>query len=135
MSSLSGGPAEKAGATYEALWGVRAVVELLHDGKPADKEFDGAVATFDKDTMAVKAPAKKGGDESMTFKLDPDKKGIDLSQKMPARGNEMKGICELDGDTLVIAIGMGVQSERPKEAKSGPGIAFIKLQRIKEEKK
>ncbi|HEY5779279.1 MAG TPA: hypothetical protein VIT00_11115 [Terrimicrobiaceae bacterium] len=30
MSSLSGGPAEKAGATYEALWGVRAMLEILH---------------------------------------------------------------------------------------------------------
>lgn len=30
MSSLSGGAAEKAGATYEALWGVRAMLELLH---------------------------------------------------------------------------------------------------------
>jgi hypothetical protein len=30
MSSLSGGAAEKAGATYEALWGVRAMIEILH---------------------------------------------------------------------------------------------------------
>ncbi|MGC3988748.1 MAG: hypothetical protein QM796_03480 [Chthoniobacteraceae bacterium] len=30
MSSLPGGPAEKAGATYEALWGVRAMLEVLH---------------------------------------------------------------------------------------------------------
>lgn len=30
MSSLPGGPAEKAGATYEALWGVRAMLEILH---------------------------------------------------------------------------------------------------------
>ena len=30
MSSLSGGAAEKAGATYEALWGVRAMLEILH---------------------------------------------------------------------------------------------------------
>ena len=31
MSSLSGGPAEKAGATYESLWGVRAMLDLLHE--------------------------------------------------------------------------------------------------------
>jgi hypothetical protein len=30
MSSLSGGPAEKAGETYEALWGVHAMLELFH---------------------------------------------------------------------------------------------------------
>src|SRR4030095_10033322 len=30
MSSLSGGPAEKAASTYEALWGVRAMLEILH---------------------------------------------------------------------------------------------------------
>lgn len=30
MSSLPGGPAEKAGAIYEALWGVRALLEVLH---------------------------------------------------------------------------------------------------------
>lgn len=30
MSSLSGGAAEKAGVTYEALWGVRAMLEILN---------------------------------------------------------------------------------------------------------
>ena len=30
MSNLSGGPAEKAGMTYEALWGVHAMLELFH---------------------------------------------------------------------------------------------------------
>ncbi len=31
MSSLSGGAAEKAGATYETLWGVCAMLDLLHE--------------------------------------------------------------------------------------------------------
>lgn len=31
MSSLPGGPADKAGATYEELWGVRGMLELLHN--------------------------------------------------------------------------------------------------------
>src|SRR5271165_1326344 len=31
MSSLSGGPAEKAGAIYETLWGVYAMLDLLHE--------------------------------------------------------------------------------------------------------
>lgn len=30
MSSLSGGPAEKAGGNYETLWGVSAMLEVLH---------------------------------------------------------------------------------------------------------
>jgi hypothetical protein len=31
MSSLSGGPAEKAGASYETLWGVHAMLDLSHE--------------------------------------------------------------------------------------------------------
>lgn len=31
MSSLSGGPAEKAGAIYETLWGVHAMLDLLNE--------------------------------------------------------------------------------------------------------
>jgi uncharacterized protein (TIGR03067 family) len=119
----------------EAIQGRWNVIELQHDGKPADKEFDGSVATFDKDTMTVKTPNRKGDDDSLTFKLDQQKKGIDLSPKKPGREHEMKGVYELDGDNLVIAIGMGTESVRPKQAKGGPGIALIKLQRVNEEKK
>ena len=117
----------------EAFIGKWNATELLQDGKPSEKDFLGAIATFDKETFTVTVP--KQGDDAMTYKLDPSTKWIDLAPKLPGRGNDMKGVYELDGDTLVIALGIGVESLRPKDVKGGPGIVCIKLQRVKEEKK
>ena len=118
----------------EAIQGQWKVVELTHDGKPADNDYQGSTATLDKDTFQVQEPKAKR-DEKMSYKIDPDKKSIELSPKGVQLDITMLGIYELDGDTLTIAIAMGAKGESPKEVKSGPGVAFLKLQRIKEEKK
>ena len=120
----------------EAMQGKWKVLDLQHDGKPADKDYKDAVATIDKDKFSVNGGGEgKQRDEVMGYKLDPAKKEIDLT---PPQGNAdaaAKGLYELDGDTLTIAIGMGNPGARPAEVKPGPGIAYLKLQRIKEEKK
>ena len=120
----------------EAMRGKWKVVDLQHDGKPANQDYKEGVATIDKDKFSVQAGGEgKARDEVMGYKLDAGKKEIDLT---PPQGNPdaaVKGLYELDGDTLTIAIGMGNPGVRPTEVKPGTGIAFIKLQRMKEEKK
>ena len=120
----------------DTLLGKWVIVELSHSGMGAQEGYQDAVVTLDKDTMAVKAPTKPDSDERMGYKLDQDKKHIDLRPNEGAGANvELQGIYELDGDTLIIAIPIGGKGERPAEVKPGPGIAYLKLRRIKEEKK
>ena len=118
----------------EAIQGQWKVIDRQLDGKPADKDYKEALATIDKDKFSVQGGGKQR-DEVMGYKIDAGKKEIDLT---PAQGNPdaaVKGLYELDGDTLTIAIGMGNAGMRPKEVKPGLGIAYLKLQRIKREKK
>ncbi len=118
----------------EAMQGQWKVVDLQHDGKPADQDYKDGVATIDKDKFSVQGGGKQR-DEVMGYKIDPAKKEIDLT---PPQGNadaSVKGWYELEGDTLTIAIGIGNPGVRPTEVKSAPGIAYLKLQRIREEKK
>lgn len=53
MSSLPGGPAEKAGMTYEALWGVSAMLEILHGNadriRIEEPRIDGAEFWIERD--------------------------------------------------------------------------------------
>jgi len=118
----------------DAILGKWSIVELLRYGKPADKESDGTVATFGKDTFTVKEP-KEEDTGVMVYKLDEDKKHIDLAAMQPGPDQELKGLYILDGDTLRMAFGSGDQGIRPKELKGGPGVIFVKLVRIKELKK
>ena len=118
----------------EAIQGQWKVVDLQHDGKPADKDYKKALATIDKEKFSVQGGGKQR-DEVMGYKIDAGKKQMDLT---PPQGNPdaaAKGLYELDGDTLTIAIGMGNPGMRPTEVKPGLGIAYLKLQRVKEEKK
>ena len=114
----------------EAVLGQWTVVELLRNGNVLDKGLAGAVATIGKDALTIAVP-KQTPDDVLAYRLDAEEKHIDLTQLNPDPGPTMKGLYELDGDTLFIAVG----SERPSVAKGGPGIVFFKLRRIKEEKK
>ncbi len=118
----------------DALLGKWVLVELSHNGMGAKEGYQDAVVTFDKATMSVKKATEKEGGEVMRYTLDQDKKRIDFRPNEGANV-ELQGVYELDGDTLIIAIPMAGKGERPKEAKPGPGIAYLKLQRTKEEKK
>ncbi len=117
----------------EAILGKWKLVEKQKNGMPSGV-IESHVAILDGKTITI-ARGRDMSDEVMSYKLDTDKKWIDLIPPQPDSGETMKGRYELDGDTLIIAVGMDKPSERPKEAKGGPGIASIKLQRIKEEKK
>jgi len=119
----------------DAVLGQWKLVELTHGGVATKQGFQDSITTLEKGKMSAKAPGREDRDEAMAYKLDADKKQIDLSPKVPGADVEVKGIYELDGDTLIIVLGMGGNAERPKEAKFGPGVTYLKLQRIKEEKK
>ncbi len=134
VSTLSAAPVPKTKASDgDAIQGKWKVVEVQHHGA-AVPGYETAVATFDKETMTVHGGPTMKSEEVLTSKLDPEMKRIDLT---PSNGKTAEGVYALDGDTLLIAVGMGeagAPGERPKEAKSGPGIAYLKLVRIKEEK-
>ena len=116
----------------EAILGKWKLVEKQKDGVPSGA-IESHVAVLDGKTITV-ARGRDESDEVMLYTLDTDKRWIDLSPPIPD-AESMKGRYELDGDTLVIAVGMGKPSERPKEVKGGSGIAFLKLRRIVEVKK
>ena len=118
----------------EAILGKWNLVEKQKNGEPSGS-IDSDVAVLDGKTFKVEVGSDKIKiEEVWAYKLDEDKKWIDLS---PLAGSDetIRGVYLLDGDTLIIAVGRGAEGARPKEAKSGPEIAFLKLQRIKEEKK
>jgi len=119
----------------DAVLGKWKLVEVTHDGQPVAEVLRDAVATFDSKTLWIKCVTDSKRDSAMTYTLDPEKKHIELHAQNPGRNPKPGGVYELDGDTLILAIGMGENAQRPKEAKPGIGIAYIKLQRVKEEKK
>ena len=118
----------------DAIQGRWKPVEVLRNGKPVNKDFEGAVATIGKDAFTVK-DSKGRSDDAMTYKLDGDKKHIDFLREAADANESMKGLYELDGDTLRIAFTTDAESVRPKELKAGPGVVFFKLQRVMEAKK
>ena len=63
---------------------------------------------------------------------DPDnKKQITLSHMgKPGVFHDFKGIFELDGDSLIVVFALDPKAARPIAAKSGPTVAYLKLQRI-----
>lgn len=120
----------------EAMQGKWKVVELQHNGKPANKDYKEAVATIDKDQFSVQRGGDgKERDEVMAYKIDPAKKEIEFTPPEENADAALKGLYKLDGDTLTIAIGMGNPGIRPTEVKPGPHINYLKLERMKEVKK
>ena len=73
-------------------------------------EGKGMSLTFDGDKVIKKEPGKK--DEAGTFKIDEKKKPKEIDLIVPKEGGKegetmtMKGLYEIDGDTLRICFGM-----------------------------
>ena len=77
------------------------------------------------------ANLKEAGDQ---YKLDADKKPktIDLVPgDGPEKGKTVKGLYELDGDTLRICLATQATMPRPTEFASSKGVQILVLKRIK----
>ncbi len=112
------------------------VEEMLVAGRATGKVTKDSGATIDKDKMVFTGNLKEP-DDPFGYKLDPDnKKQITLSHmRKPGEFLDFKGIFELDGDSLIVVFALDPKAARPMAAKSGPTVAYVKLLRIKEEKK
>lgn len=128
-------PKEKPKA-IDPMLGKWKVEEMSVAGRPTGKVTDESGATIDKEKILFTGIPKEP-DDPFGYKLDPDyKKQITLSHmRKPGEFSEFKGIFELDGDTLIIVFALDPKADRPVEMKSGPTVAYLKLLRIKEEKK
>jgi uncharacterized protein (TIGR03067 family) len=115
---------------FEGTW----VIESLEvDGQkqPADL-FKGVKLTCKDDTFTYVDPM---GTHKGTFKVDIAKKPkhIDITfTDGPEKGNTIKGIYEIDGDTYKVCIPMGGK-ERPTEftSKGGNGLEVLKREKSK----
>lgn len=135
LSTFIAAPVPKADPLQQAKQGLQGewkVVEMIHDGRPGDKEVVTSSLIFVKgDEMKILYPY---GDVSATFTLDPEAKpaAIDIKQLLNAKPILVKGIYKLEKDKLTICFGV-VDQERPKEFKSinGSTTTLFVLERVK----
>ena len=106
-------------------------------GSPPKELIEGIRFVFEKDgkmkmTMNMNG---KTDEQAGEFKLDQEAKlkTIDLTN----HGQVAKGLYELDGDTLKLAICDSPKSDRPTElkAKKDSKVALVVFKRVKEEEK
>jgi uncharacterized protein (TIGR03067 family) len=128
LVAAAGAEDKPAKGDKEKLQGTWALVSGEHDGQPIPEEVAKTIKlafTGDKVTLHHNDQKNEG-----TFKLHSDKKpkGIDLDMENGA----VKGIYQLDGDTLKLA-NAKPGDERPKEfpKKEGSGLTVATLKRQK----
>jgi uncharacterized protein (TIGR03067 family) len=117
----------KEGAT--ALEGTWVVISITEGGKE-DDGFKNAEMVFEGNTITIKT---KQGDRKATFKIDPQKKTIDLVRAWVSAKEELaKGIYQLKGDELKVCHSRP-GGDRPKDfmAGKGSGNTLIVLKRAK----
>ncbi len=124
----AGAEDKSAQGDKDKLQGTWALVSGEHDGQPIPAESAKTIKLVfagDKVTLHVNEQKNEG-----TFKLAPDKKPKEIDLDMES--GAVKGIYQLDGDTLKIAHGK-VGDPRPKELpkKEGSGLTFATLKRAK----
>ena len=106
---------------------------------PLDEFLKGMVFEFKKDgKLTISAPAKqKQPAEEGEFKLDDTAKPKELDITVKKQEGTMKGLYELDGDTLKLCIPDEPKKGRPKELKADKDtkVAVITFKRVKEEEK
>jgi RNA polymerase sigma factor (sigma-70 family) len=124
---------EKPKADSDRIQGKWVVVSAELVGKPF-QEVVGDTHTFDKNEWTV-LHAKQNATDSGTFQLDATKKPKEIDMTTPGLGKPIKGIYELDGDTLKICIGDAPEEGRPVKFASDPEkrkLVLIVLKRAKE---
>jgi uncharacterized protein (TIGR03067 family) len=129
--TLSAGGQDANKKVLEQLQGDWQMEKAIQGGKPAPEEkVQGSIMTFKGEKITVKE-AKRVNPEEVTFTIDASKKPstIDIT---PPNDQAVKGIFQLEGDTLKLAFSRP-GSERPTEfaAPEGSQIVFIQLRRAK----
>jgi uncharacterized protein (TIGR03067 family) len=111
----------------EKLQGKWIIESFLYNGNPVEMMKD-AVRQF-KDDKYTLVPKNSDGIEG-TFKLDSEKKPREID--MVVNGRMLKGIYDLDGDTLKVSYSL-TGGERPTEFESKPdsGTTLIVHKRMK----
>lgn len=122
----------KGKSDQEQIQGTWKVVEAEQDGmKPPQQFLDNFKVTF-KGDKAV--PEGVQGSEA-TFKLDSDKKPrqIQITPNEGGGSRVMKGIYQIDGDTLKLCFRRGENAEPPTEfsGAAGTGNMLMVLKRQK----
>jgi uncharacterized protein (TIGR03067 family) len=124
----------------EAILGTWKIESFDTDGAaggPTKEMIDGIRFIFEKDgkmkmTIMIMGQAQE---QKAEFKIDsePKLKTIDLIRD----GQAAKGLYELDGDTLKLAICDGPVRDRPTELKANKDgkVALVTFKRVKEEEK
>jgi uncharacterized protein (TIGR03067 family) len=96
----------------EQLQGRWKVVRGEERGKKvSDKELEGQYAVFDGARFTLE---RKGEKKHSKYKIDPRKKEIDFIDRS-GKGEIIKGIYELNGDSLKICVVQGKNKPRPAE--------------------
>jgi uncharacterized protein (TIGR03067 family) len=120
---------EKELKKFQGSWRIESL-EFDEQQVPADALKD-ARLTFKGDTFST-----KNGDAG-TIKLAPDKKPKEIDITLTegrGKGNTLRGIYEIEGDTYKLCASSMPGKERPKEftAKKGTGFGIQVLKRVKE---
>jgi uncharacterized protein (TIGR03067 family) len=116
------------------LQGEWRVVKLEANGKTAPAEAVAAARFLFKDNTII---TREGDKEVSTgfVRLDPGRKPAEIEispEKLPVRGKTTKGIYQLDGDTLLLALA-AVGEDRPASfaAPANSNHVVFTLQRVK----
>ena len=121
----------------DAMQGKWKVVDLQHDGKPADTDYKDGVATIDKDKFSVRGGGDgKARDEVMGYTIDAGKKEIDLT---PPQGNadadyRFEGLYKVDRDTLIVDVDTGGGKVRATELGPIKEVWYWEFKRVHSEK-
>lgn len=124
---LAGSLVAAAETDFEKLQGKWIIESFLYNGNPVERMTEG-IRQF-KDDKYTLAPKNSDGIEG-TFKLDPEKKPKEID--MVVGGRMLKGIYDLEGDTLKVSYSL-TGGERPTEFASKPdsGTTLIMHKRMK----
>jgi uncharacterized protein (TIGR03067 family) len=123
--------ADDAKKALESLHGEWKIVSIVKDGVPGPADQVRKMsATISGNKLTVKRP---GGERVQTISVNPNTTpaSIDLVADPKKEGDQLiEGIWKLEKDTLTLCYGRG-GDPRPKDFKSGEGVAVTVLERIK----
>lgn len=129
--TFAGDKSSKQAGELQGTW---QVLDLEGNGeKKSADEAQGLKIVFEGDQIWVIKPA--GADPKLKFKLDPEKKTIDLTvQEGKDAGKVVLGIFSFENGQLRLCVNIfGNPSFRPSEFKTqqGDGAVFLVLERVK----
>ncbi len=120
-------PLKKAKAKLRGTW----TIERFETGKGVQDGFVDAKLVFKDDNLEM----HKGGEtKKASWKIDPSKKPAEIEVTPDDNGRTLKGIYQIEKDTLKICVCGNPDGERPTEfaTKEGEPNVLITLKRAKD---